>query len=98
MVWSLPGARQLDANLVVLGPGGRIGEHVNAGVDVLIVVLAGSATVVVDDAVLPVAVHDLVFLPRGARRAVDAGPEGVRYVGTHVARPGLTIGSATTSR
>jgi quercetin dioxygenase-like cupin family protein len=98
VVWSLQGDRQLEANLVVLGPGGRIGEHINASVDVLIVVVGGSATVIIDEVAVPVTLHDLVFVPRLARRAITAGPDGVRYVSTHVARPGLTVGSRPPAR
>lgn len=98
VVWSLQGARQVEANLVVLGPGGMIGEHVNDVVDVLIVVVGGSATVVVNEVALPVALHDLVFVPRLAPRAIKAGPDGVRYLSTHVARPGLTVGSRSLPR
>ncbi|MER0245930.1 hypothetical protein AAHZ94_28930 [Streptomyces sp. HSW2009] len=36
---------------------------------------------------------DLVWLPRGSRRAVSAGPAGLVYLTVHRRRPGLTIGA-----
>ncbi|MFT2020017.1 hypothetical protein ACMA1D_29900 [Streptomyces sp. 796.1] len=36
---------------------------------------------------------DLVWLPRGSRRAVAAGPDGLVYLTVHRRRPGLTIGA-----
>jgi hypothetical protein len=40
-VWSLPHDGDLDANLVKLGPSGRIPEHGNDEVDVVILVVSG---------------------------------------------------------
>jgi quercetin dioxygenase-like cupin family protein len=94
VVWSLGGARQLEANLVVLGSGSGIGQHRNDDVDVLIVVLGGSGRVVVDDVAWPVAAHDFIFVPRGSRRSIAADGDGIRYLSTHIARPGPTIGTA----
>ncbi|HZQ57742.1 MAG TPA: cupin domain-containing protein [Acidimicrobiales bacterium] len=91
VVWSLAGDRQLDVNLVVLGPGSAIGEHDNDVVDVCLVVLSGSATLVVDGLEHALSAHELAFVPRGARRAITAGSEGVRYLSTHVARAGPAI-------
>jgi quercetin dioxygenase-like cupin family protein len=91
VVWALGGERQLDVNLVVLGPSGGIGEHGNPAVDVAMVVLDGSAQVTIDGVARPLAPHDFVFVPRGARRGVTAGAGGVRYLTVHVARPGPTI-------
>jgi quercetin dioxygenase-like cupin family protein len=93
VVWALGGQRQLDVNLVVLGPDGAIGEHLNSTVDVVVVVLDGSAEITVDGKARPVARHDLVVVPAGTRRAATAGAGGVRYLTIHVARPGPTITS-----
>lgn len=91
VVWSLGGARQLEVNLVVLGPAGGVGDHVNTAVDVVIVVLEGSATVLVDGVARPLAEHDLLLVPPGARRSVVAGTAGARYLSIHASRPGPTI-------
>jgi len=56
-----------------------------------VVVLSGSATLVVDGLEHALFAHELAFVPRGARRAITAGEEGVRYLSSHVARPGPGI-------
>lgn len=94
VVWSLPGERQLDVNLVVLGPGGGIGEHTNDAVDVCVVLLEGSAALVIDGVEHALSAHELAFVPRGARRAITAGRDGVRYLSMHVAGPGPAIRTA----
>ena len=91
VVWSLGGPRQIEANLVDLGPGGLIAEHVNQDVDLLMLVLGGSATIVADGQARALALHDLALVPRGSRRAVVAGPDGCQYLSVHTARPGPTI-------
>ena len=91
VVWSLGGQRDMEVNLVVLGAGSVIGEHLNRAVDVVIVVLDGSAAVTVDGVARWVGVHDLLVVPKGARRALAAGVGGVRYASIHVARPGPTV-------
>jgi hypothetical protein len=42
VVWSFPPGDDLNANLVKLGPGGRVDRHRNAEVDVVIVVVEGA--------------------------------------------------------
>jgi quercetin dioxygenase-like cupin family protein len=91
VVWALSGERQLEVNLVGLGADGAIGEHLNATVDVVIVVLDGSLTVAVDGVRRVLTRHDLLLVPRGARRGLTAGASGVRYLTIHVARAGPTI-------
>lgn len=91
VIWALAGPRQLDANLVALGPAGQIASHRNDELDVLIVVVAGSGELSVDGTDQGLATHDLALIPRGARRQIVAGPEGMRYVSIHGARSGLTI-------
>jgi quercetin dioxygenase-like cupin family protein len=92
VVWALSGQRQLEVNLVVLEPGGAIAEHPNTAVDVAILVLDGSVAITVDGVRRVLTVHDLLFVPRGARRGATAAPGGVRYLAIHIARPGPTIG------
>jgi quercetin dioxygenase-like cupin family protein len=91
-VWSLPHDGDLDANLVKLGPGGRITEHRNDEVDVVVLVVSGSAHLVVDGKAVVVRPHHLARIPKGARRSVEAGPAGVVYLTVHRARAGLRVG------
>ncbi|MCI0383062.1 cupin domain-containing protein [Streptomyces sp. CNQ085] len=93
-LWRLAeSGRQLDANLVRLPPGTRVGEHAENDLDVLLLVVAGGGEV--EDglggrqALVPKA---LVWLPRTSRRALRAGPEGLVYLTVHRRRPGMGVG------
>jgi mannose-6-phosphate isomerase-like protein (cupin superfamily) len=91
-VWSATSA-DLNVNLVLWPPGGGVDAHVNAERDVLWVVLEGSGEVAIDGAVHPVAAGWAAVVPKGAERAMRAGPEGIRYVSAHLRRPsGITLG------
>ena len=91
VVWSLPHRGDLDANLVKLGPGGRVADHRNDDVDVIVVVVGGEGAVTVDGDVRTLRPHHLVRIPKGTRRTVEAGPDGLVYVTVHRARAGLRI-------
>lgn len=92
--WSLDGGTDLNANLVHLDPGACIEPHVNDEVDVLFVVTAGSGRVVIDGAGHDLGPHVLALAPKGARRALVAGDQGVTYVTVHRRRAPLGIGAA----
>lgn len=95
--WAFAG-EDLNVNVVVLGPGGGIAEHRNAEVDVLVVTLAGSGTLTVDRAVHQLRSGAVAHVPKGTRRRVDAGGEGLRYLTVHRRRPGLTVTSVSPAR
>lgn len=83
-VWRLePSARELDANLISLPPEGTIGEHVGADLDTLWHVVAGSGVLRTERGDVALAPGGVVYLPRRARRAVLAGPDGLRYLSVH---------------
>jgi quercetin dioxygenase-like cupin family protein len=82
----------VNVNLVALGRAGSVGSHRNDEVDVLLTVVAGSGTLTVDGAVLRLTPAVAVLVPRGARRGVTAGPEGIRYLTVHRARGPLQVG------
>ncbi|MEV0007513.1 hypothetical protein [Streptomyces sp. NPDC047973] len=87
--------RELDANVVRLPPGGRVGEHQEDLLDVLLVVLAGGGGMRTGSGgTLDLAATTVVWLPRTSRRALEAGPHGLTYLTVHRRRPGLAIGSA----
>ena len=90
-IWSLPHDGDLDANLVRLQPGDAIDEHVNDEVDVLVFVLAGDGALAVDDETHDLRGDVLARIPRGATRAISAGPQGVTYLSIHRSRGPLTI-------
>jgi quercetin dioxygenase-like cupin family protein len=89
VVWSLPHGGDLDANLVRLPGGSAIVEHVEGVLDVFVVVQAGTGELTVDGR--PIGLHPdvAVLVPRGARRAVAAGPDGLSYLTVHRRRPSL---------
>ena len=92
VVWSLDERHDLNANLVRLSPGGAVGEHRNDEVDVLVVVLAGSGTLVVDGEPVALAADRIVAVPRGTRRSIRASDdEGLLHLTVHRQRGPLTI-------
>jgi mannose-6-phosphate isomerase-like protein (cupin superfamily) len=89
-VW---GAASADLNATLLEwPAGRgSAEHVNEQRDVLYVVLTGSATLTVDGEAVELAAGEATIVAKGARRALTAGPDGIRYLTAHIRRDGLEI-------
>jgi mannose-6-phosphate isomerase-like protein (cupin superfamily) len=89
-VW---GAASADLNATVLEwPAGKgPAEHVNEACDVLYVVLAGSAVLTEDGESRQVAAGEATIVDKGSRRALVAGPDGVRYLTAHIRRGGLEI-------
>ena len=81
----------LHVNLVVLGSGANVGAHRNDDVDVLVVMVEGDATITVDGTAHTVRAGCAGVVPKGAVRAVTAGPAGVRYLSIHRARGPLGI-------
>lgn len=94
--WSVsPGG--LNANLVVLAGGESIATHRNDELDVLVVVLAGEARIVIDGEAIVVTSPQAVVIPRATTRSITAGDDGARYLTVHAQRSPLSIG-ATRSR
>lgn len=63
----------------------------NESLDVLYVVLAGSATLTVDGESRELTAGVVSIVDKGARRALVAGPAGVRYLTAHIRRGGLQL-------
>jgi len=89
-VWGAASA-DLNATLLEWPAGKGPAEHVNEERDVLYVVLAGAATLSVDGEARGLAVGEATIVDKGARRALVAGPDGVRYLTAHIRRGGLGI-------
>ncbi|MEU0136413.1 hypothetical protein ABZ172_20620 [Streptomyces sp. NPDC006296] len=84
--------RELDANVVRLPPGADVGEHQEDALDVFLVVLAGTGGLRTGTGdTLRLGPTAVVWLPRTARRALEAGPEGLTYLTVHRRRPGLAV-------
>lgn len=92
-VWRLvEPVRHLDANVIALPAGDAIAAHDGPDEDVLWHVIAGSGTLSTADGEVALAPGAVVWLPRGSRRAVRAGSEGLRYLSVHRRKGGLRIG------
>jgi quercetin dioxygenase-like cupin family protein len=89
-VWGAASA-DLNATLLEWEAGEGPAEHVNEERDVLYVVLAGSVTLTVDGESQELGAGEATIVDKGARRALVAGPEGVRYLTAHTRRGGLEL-------
>lgn len=89
-VWGAASA-DLNATLLEWPAGKGPAEHVNESRDVLYVALSGSATLTVDDEPRELVAGEATIVDKGARRALVAGPDGVRYLTAHVRRGGLQL-------
>ena len=89
-MWGAASA-DLNATLLDWSAGEGPAEHVNEERDVLYVVLAGSATLTVDGEAQELAAGEAAIVDKGARRALLAGPGGVRYLTAHTRRGGLEL-------
>lgn len=75
--------RDLDSNLIVVPPGGGVGEHTGADVDVMIYVVAGGGSVTTEQNEVELRPGTLLWLPKLSRRQLSAGPDGLRYLTVH---------------
>ncbi len=91
VVWSLPHGGDLDGNLVRLGPGDAIAEHVNDQVDVLVFVQSGDGRLTIDGEPHDLHSDVVALVPRGCRRRIVAGPRGVTYLSIHRRRGPLQV-------
>jgi quercetin dioxygenase-like cupin family protein len=91
--WTLEPDGDLNANLVRLDPGHEVAEHTNVEVDVLVIVLAGDGHAMVDGGRVGLAPQVVLHLPKGRRRSLHAGDDGLSYLTVHRRRGPLVIGS-----
>jgi len=89
-VWGAASA-DLNATLLEWPAGKGPVEHVNEERDVLYVMLAGSATLTVEGEAHELGAGEATIVDKGARRALVAGADGVRYLTAHIRRGGLEI-------
>jgi quercetin dioxygenase-like cupin family protein len=91
-LWRLDG-EDLQANLIRLGPGGRIQPHRNDEVEALMVVVSGRGELTLDGQVHQLVPMALVHLPKGTIRAVVAVDGPLAYLSVHRRRSsGLQVG------
>ncbi|MFF4367118.1 hypothetical protein [Streptomyces sp. NPDC001594] len=97
-LWRLRGAgRQLDANLVRHLPGTGGAPSTENAVDVVMVVVAGTGVLTLDGEQSHLSPGFLGLLPRGAVRALLAGPQGLVVLTVHRRRRGMSIAPAATA-
>ena len=89
-LWGMA-STDLNATLLAWPSGQGVAEHVNAELDVLLVVLDGRASAIIDGACHDLAGGSAILIPRGTRRAITAGDRGVRYLSVHRRRGPLQI-------
>ena len=89
-VWGTE-SEELNATILEWAAGEGTPEHVNAERDVAVVVLAGGGDALVDGEALPLRAGEVTVIPKGTRRQIVAGPDGIRYATVHRRRPGLQI-------
>ena len=95
-LWGMASA-DLNATLLAWPADHVLAEHVNAELDVLLVVVAGDATVTIDGAPHELRAPAALLVPRGARRAIRAGADGTRYLSVHRRRGPLQIAPRPTA-
>lgn len=81
--WTLAAGEDLNVNLVTLAPTSTIARHVNDEVDVLLVVLEGSGTLLLDGNDHELAARVVALAPKHAARTITAGAAGIAYLTVH---------------
>jgi uncharacterized cupin superfamily protein len=89
-LWGMASA-DLNATLLAWPPGHEVAEHVNAELDVLVIVLSGGGTAIVDGRSHALSAGSAILIACGARRRIQAGPSGLRYLSVHRRRGPLQI-------
>ena len=89
-LWGLA-SPDLNATLLAWPPRHEVAEHVNEELDVLVVVLGGQGTAIIDGEPHELAAGSAILVPRGTRRRIDAGDAGLRYLSVHRRRGPLQI-------
>lgn len=87
-IWSLASA-DLNLNLLHFTSGDGVPDHINAEVDVVGLVIAGTGMVEIDGRAETLRPGCLFFMPKGARRAIRAGSDDFAYLTCHRRRAGL---------
>jgi mannose-6-phosphate isomerase-like protein (cupin superfamily) len=89
-LWGMASA-DLNATLLSWPAGHELAEHVNAELDVLMIVMSGGGVVIVDGRPHALSAGSAILVACGTRRRIEAGPAGLRYLSVHRRRGPLQI-------
>jgi len=89
-LWGMASA-DLNATLLAWPPGHEISDHVNGELDVLVIVLDGNGSAIIDGESHDLASGNAILIPRGTRRRITASGTGLRYLSVHRRRGPLQI-------
>jgi quercetin dioxygenase-like cupin family protein len=81
----------LNATLLAWPSGHEVTEHVNGELDVLVIVLDGCGRAIIDGKIHDLVAASAILIPRGTRRRITSGDEGLRYLSVHRRRGPLQI-------
>lgn len=87
-VWTHTSA-DLNVNLVTFDRGQGVPAHVNAEVDVLLVIVAGEGIVELDGVAHPIRAGQLCLVPKGVERSIRSSGGPLAYLTCHRRRGGL---------
>ncbi len=79
----------LNVNLLVFDRERGVDEHVNAEVDVLLIVVNGSGIVTIDGESHSLGPGTTLIVQKGASRSILASSDRFAYISCHRKRPGL---------
>lgn len=84
----------LDMTLLSWEPGKSVASHVNNEVDVVLIGVAGSGIVMVEEEEHQLSPGKLMLIPKGKRRAIKSDDQLFTYLSIHRRRRGLmpTVG------
>jgi 5-keto 4-deoxyuronate isomerase len=92
VIWALDTSSELNANLVRVGDGRGVEEHVNDEVKVIVLGVSESGIVAVDREEHALSAGILVYISKGARRSTVSASEDFAYLTVHRRRKPLQIG------
>jgi len=81
----------LNVTLLAWPEGGGVAPHLNAEVDVVLIVVEGAGEIVVDGRTFPLAAGQALLIPKGCERAIRGTSERFGYLSVHRRRPGVTL-------
>jgi quercetin dioxygenase-like cupin family protein len=89
-VWGMAG-NDLNATVLAWPAGHEVIEHVNAELDVFVVVLEGEGVFTIDAEPHALRAGQAILIERGCARSIRAGTGGLRYLSIHRRRGPLQI-------